>query len=79
MKLFSFIPEFITQDYNGMMIKGLIVTFVWLLVAIMIALDLYAGVGKAKQAGEMRSSEGYRRTTKKIKEYYMVMIWCINL
>lgn len=74
MKLFSFIPEFITQDYNGMMIKGLIVTFVWLLVAIMIALDLYAGVGKAKQAGEMRSSEGYRRTTKKIKEYYMVMI-----
>lgn len=74
MKIFSFIPEFIAQDYDGMMIKGLIITFVWLLVASMIALDLFAGIGKAKQAGEMRSSEGFRRTTKKIKEYYMVMV-----
>lgn len=74
MKLFAFIPEFISQDYDGMMIKGLIITFIWLLVAIMIALDFYSGIGKAKQANEMRSSEGFRRTTKKIKEYYMVMI-----
>ncbi len=74
MKLIAFIPEFISQDYNAMMSKGLIITFIWLLVALSIALDYYAGVGKAKQLGEMRTSEGYRRTTKKIKEYYMVMI-----
>ena len=74
MKTLAFIPEFISQDYDGMMIKGLIITFIWLLVALSIALDYYAGIGKAKQLGEMRSSEGYRRTTKKIKEYYMVMI-----
>ena len=40
------------------------------LVIVLIGLDLWAGVRKAKQRNEFRSSAGFRRTLQKIAQYY---------
>lgn len=40
---------------------------------VLIALDLWAGLAKARQRGELRSSIGYRRTVDKARRYYNMM------
>ncbi len=62
--------------------KGLDELFVvaWMLfgiyieVFIMILADLWSGLRKAKQRGEMRSSYGYKKTIDKIARYYNALI-----
>lgn len=52
----------------------LIVTFVYITVLLFIALDLWAGIRKAKACGEYRSSYGLRKTVTKIAGYYNMLL-----
>lgn len=52
----------------------LIVTFVYIAVLLFIALDLWAGIRKAKTRGEYRSSYGLRKTVTKIAGYYNMLL-----
>lgn len=51
-----------------------IVTFVYVAVLIFVFLDLWAGIRKAKQRGEYRSSFGLRKTIAKIANYYNALL-----
>lgn len=60
------IPHVITQ---------LVLLFViYILVAVAIFLDLWAGVRKAKARGEFRSSTGLRKTVAKFCSYYNMLL-----
>lgn len=52
----------------------LIVTFVYIAVLLFIALDLWAGIRKAKARGEYRSSYGLRKTVTKIAGCYNMLL-----
>lgn len=52
----------------------LIVTFVYIAVLLFIALDLWAGIRKAKARGEYRSSYGLSKTVTKIAGYYNMLL-----
>lgn len=43
---------------------------------IAMVIDLISGIRKAKQRGELRSSEGYKRTVDKALKYYSLLILC---
>ena len=51
-----------------------IVCGVYILVLLMILADLWSGIRKAKQRGELRSSTGYKRTVSKIARYYNALV-----
>lgn len=46
----------------------------YILILIMIFVDFWSGIRKAKKSNIVRSSYGFRRTVEKIKEYYNAMI-----
>ena len=46
----------------------------YILILIMIFVDFWSGIRKAKKNSIVRSSYGFRRTVEKIKEYYNAMI-----
>ena len=46
----------------------------YILILIMIFVDFWSGIRKAKKNNIVRSSYGFRRTVEKIKEYYNAMI-----
>lgn len=55
----------------------LVITFgIYVLVFIMILADFWSGIRKAKRIGETRTSYGYRRSIKKMAEYYNLLIAC---
>ena len=47
---------------------------IYILVLLMIAADLWAGIRKAKQRGEVRTSYGFKRTVDKLAKYYNALI-----
>lgn len=51
-----------------------ILAFIYILVLIMVLLDLWSGIRKAKQRKEYASSYGLRRTFDKLAKYYNVII-----
>lgn len=64
--LANIIPHVITQ---------LVILFIiYILVAVAIFLDLWAGVRKAKARGEYRSSTGLRKTVAKFCSYYNMLL-----
>lgn len=69
----------------------IMLAFIYTLVLVVIFLDLWAGVRKAKARGEYRSSYGYRKTVDKIGRYFnmifvitaidavqMLAVWQLN-
>lgn len=52
----------------------IIVCIIYLIVVVLVGLDLFAGVRKAKRAGMFRSSFGLRRTVDKIVKYFNMML-----
>ena len=54
-------------------VQFIVVAVVYFLVLIAIFLDLWAGVRKAKQRGEFRSSFGLRKTIGKVSNYYNML------
>lgn len=57
--------------------KLAVVAGCWLVLFFAIWIDLYFGVSKAKALGEYRSSEGFRRTGVKFKEYYSALLFSL--
>lgn len=51
----------------------LILAFIYIVVIFMVALDLWAGIRKARQCGVYRSSFGLRKTVEKVARYFNMM------
>lgn len=56
-----------------LIIVGAIVLLLYIVTLGLIFLDLWAGVRKAKQRGEMRTSEAYKRTIEKVSKYFNML------
>ncbi|MDD6017113.1 MAG: hypothetical protein PUC18_12720 [Prevotellaceae bacterium] len=52
---------------------GAVVLLFYVVTLLLIFADLWAGVRKAKQRGEMRTSEAYKRTIDKISKYFNML------
>lgn len=59
------------SEFSGQLIM---LVLIYILVLVMIFLDLWAGVRKAKQRGEYRSSYGLRKTGIKVAQYFNVLM-----
>lgn len=75
MKQLLFIPEIINHDYVSVYIKLAIAFAIIVLVVLSILIDLYFGVQKARKHGELRTSEGYKRTVNKFVFYSATMVF----
>lgn len=67
-----------------LIIVGTIVLLLYIVTLGLIFLDLWAGVRKAKQRGEMRTSEAYKRTIEKVSKYFnmlfaMTLVDCVQI
>jgi hypothetical protein len=51
-----------------------ILAFIYIVVLIFVVLDLWAGVRKAKRAGEYTSSFGFRKTIEKLVKYLNLLL-----
>lgn len=51
-----------------------LVAFVYVFIFVVVMLDLWAGIRKAKARGEYRSSYGLRKTVDKLRKYYNMML-----
>ena len=69
------IVELIKEDYQAIWIKLFIVCGAWAGVVIAMVIDLFSGIKKAKQLGEVRSSEGYKRSIHKFVYYFQMLIF----
>ena len=58
-------------EYSGQMN---LVAFVYVFIFVIVLLDLWAGIRKAKARGEYRSSYGLRKTVDKLRKYYNMML-----
>lgn len=76
---------------NGFALQVSLLAIIYVLILVVIALDLWSGVRKAKQRGEYRSSYGYRKTVQKVANYFnaifvltiidfvqMLAVWQLN-
>lgn len=72
-----FIPEFLSKDIDAMLTKLIIVICAWTAVFVAMLIDLHYGLKKAKQIGEHRTSEGFRRSVTKFKDYYASLMFAI--
>ena len=71
------IHSLLRGDYSTVRIDALIIGIMWLLVACAIILDLFSGVRKAKERGEMRTSYGFKQTVNKVVLYYAFMLFAL--
>ena len=58
------------ESFSGQL---LMLTCIYLLVLVVIFLDLWSGIRKARQRGEFRSSYGLRKTVEKIAKYFNML------
>lgn len=72
-----FIPELLSKDVDSFITKLIIVICAWVAVLIAMLVDLHYGLKKAKQIGEHRTSEGFRRSVTKFKDYYASLLFAI--
>ncbi len=69
------ILEFLKADYAAIISKMIVVGILWCAVLISMIIDLYFGIRKAKQIGEKRRSEGYRRSVEKFNHYFGMLLY----
>ncbi|MEE6129178.1 phage holin family protein [Chryseobacterium arthrosphaerae] len=69
------ILEFIKEDYSAIIMKLIVVGILWSAVLISMIIDFYFGIRKAKQIGEMRTSEGYKRSVGKFNHYFGMLLY----
>lgn len=69
-----FITKYNSGDFEALRKETLILAIPYVTVFVAIAIDLIAGVMKAKAAGEVRTSFGLRRTVSKFKDYYSLLL-----
>lgn len=61
------------RDHTLLLCGMAIVSFYFITLCLIFA-DLWSGVRKAKERGEMRTSEAYKRTVDKINKYFNLLI-----
>lgn len=61
------------QRITTLIVLGVIVLVFYIITLGLIFSDLWAGVRKARQRGEMRTSEAYKRTIEKINKYFNML------
>lgn len=71
------IQHLLDGNYDAARLQAAIIGIMWLLVAIAICIDLFSGVRKAKERGEMRTSYGFKQTVNKIVLYYAFMLFSL--
>lgn len=71
------IIEIIQQNWDKVILILFVVSWCWLSVMLAIAVDLYSGIKKAKEANIYISSEGYKRTVKKARYYFSLMFFAL--
>lgn len=69
------ILEFLKEDYNAIIMKLIVVGILWCAVLVSMIIDFYFGIRKAKQIGEVRSSEGYKRSVSKFNQYFGMLLY----
>ena len=69
--------EYLNGDFDAIVKKLIVVGLFWSFVILAIAVDFYFGVKKARQIGEARKSEGYRRTVEKFNHYFGMLIYAL--
>lgn len=71
------ILELIESDYPTIIMKLYVVSGLWGAVLMAILVDLYFGIRKAKELGEVRTSEGYKRSVGKFTQYFAMMFFAL--
>ena len=69
------ILEFLKGDYNAIVMKVIFIGILWSAVILAMIIDFYFGISKAKQIGEARSSEGYKRSIAKFNLYFGMLVF----
>lgn len=79
MNTLTFIQSIEAHDWESFKLKC--TPFVVCIICDTIAMfiDLIAGVRKARQRGEIRSSYGYKRTVDKALKYYSLLLLCFMI
>ncbi|MGV4508627.1 phage holin family protein, partial [Ornithobacterium rhinotracheale] len=67
------IIDVLNGDYVAFIMQLKLIASVWIVVLIAVVVDFVYGVRKAKELGEILTSEGYRRTINKLVFYYSLM------
>lgn len=61
----------LTEAFSGQL---LVLVLIYVLVLMLVFLDLWSGIRKAKQRDEFRSSYGLRKTVEKLAKYYNLLL-----
>ncbi|WP_312390817.1 phage holin family protein [Chryseobacterium sp.] len=69
------ILEFLKEDYEAIIMKLGVVGILWCAVLLSMIIDFYFGIRKARQIGEARSSEGYKRSVSKFNQYFGMLLY----
>lgn len=69
------ILEFLKEDYEAIIMKLIVVGILWCAVLVAMIIDFYFGIRKAKEIGEIRSSEGYKRSVEKFNHYFGMLLY----
>lgn len=72
-----FINSFLSKDYDTLESKLILVLIMWFIVLLAIIIDLIAGVRKAIQLDEARTSQGFKRTVTKLMQYYGLLCFAL--
>lgn len=72
-----FIPEFISKDYGTIIQKMCVEGVIWVIVLLAMIIDLHYGIKKAKIQNEYISSDGFKRTVYKFKDYYSALLYAL--
>lgn len=71
------IQTLLMGNYETARIDAAIIGVMWMLVATAIVIDLFSGVRKARERGEMRTSYGFKQTVNKVVLYYAFMLFAL--
>lgn len=71
------ILEILKENYGALYWALMVISSCWLAVILAIIVDFFFGVKKARQIGEARTSEGYRRTINKATYYFALMFFAL--
>lgn len=69
------ILEFLKEDYTAITMKLIVIGILWCAVLLAMIIDFFFGIRKAKQVGEVRSSEGYKRSVSKFNQYFGMLVF----
>lgn len=67
------IVELLNKNFDAIVLKLLVISIAWGFVFLAILIDLFFGIRKANKSGELRTSEGYKRSIAKFTLYYAML------